>query len=85
MYANHKESNLTISVSLLVLKLLIIVNRIGQLIIYAASAPTSGYSRGCSDSQISNLADRYINQPEKGPSFHSNAFMQAYHDGFNAC
>jgi hypothetical protein len=50
-----------------------------------AAAPTSGYSRGCSDSQISNPADRYINRTGKGPSFHSKAFMQTYNEGFNAC
>jgi hypothetical protein len=52
---------------------------------YAASAPTSGYNRGCSDAQISNPADRYINQPENGPGFHSKAFLQAYNEGYNSC
>lgn len=31
----------------------------------------SGYDHGCDDAGISNLGDRYINQPEKGPSFHT--------------
>jgi tetratricopeptide (TPR) repeat protein len=53
-------------------------NAISKLI---ASAPTSGYSRGCSDSEISKSSDRYINQPGKGPSFHSKAFMQTYTEG----
>jgi hypothetical protein len=53
--------------------------------VYAAAAHTSGYNRGCSDAGISNPADRYINQPEKGPSFHSKEFMNAYNAGFNAC
>jgi tetratricopeptide (TPR) repeat protein len=57
-------------------------NAISKLI---ASAPTSGYSRGCSDSEISKSSDRYINQPGKGPSFHSKAFMQTYTEGFDAC
>jgi tetratricopeptide (TPR) repeat protein len=56
-------------------------NAISKLI---ASAATSGYSRGCSDTQIYNPADRYINQPEKGPSFHSKAFMQTYTEGMPA-
>jgi tetratricopeptide (TPR) repeat protein len=43
-----------------------------------ASAPISGFSRGCSDSQIYDPADRYINQDGMGPSFHSKQFMQAY-------
>ena len=50
-----------------------------------ASAHTSGYIHGCSDAQISNPADRYINQPEKGPGFHTGTFIQAYNEGFNAC
>jgi tetratricopeptide (TPR) repeat protein len=52
---------------------------------FIASAPASGYSRGCSDSEISKSSNRYINQPGKGPSFHSKAFMQAYNQGFNTC
>jgi hypothetical protein len=52
--------------------------------VYAA-AHTSGYNHGCSDAQISNPSDRYINQPEKGSSFHSDAFMQTYNEGFGAC
>ena len=51
----------------------------------AASAPTSGYSRGCIDAQIPNLSERYINQLKNGPSFHSDAFMQVYNEGFDAC
>ncbi len=46
---------------------------------------TSGYNHGCSDAQISDPSERYINQPEKGSGFHSDAFMQAYNDGFDAC
>ena len=52
--------------------------------IYAATH-TSGYNRGCSDAQISDPSERYINQPGKGSDFHSDAFMQAYNDGFDAC
>jgi hypothetical protein len=29
----------------------------------------SGYDHGCDDADISDPDDRYINQPEKGPSF----------------
>jgi hypothetical protein len=50
-----------------------------------ASAPTSGYSRGFSDSQIYDTGDRYINQAGKGPSFHSKPFMQAYNEGYRSC
>jgi tetratricopeptide (TPR) repeat protein len=51
----------------------------------AESAPTSGYNRGCIDAQIPNPSERYINQSNNGPSFHSDAFMQAYNEGFDAC
>jgi len=50
-----------------------------------ASAPISGFSRGCSDSQIYDPADRYINQDGMGPSFLSKQFMQAYNEGYRAC
>ena len=71
------KSVMIFSIFLGVLMLLIILNSLGQTI-YAVSAPTSGYNHGCSDAQMSNPADRYINQTEKGPSFHSKAYMQAY-------
>jgi len=45
----------------------------------------SGYDHGCDDAGISNPSDRYINQPEKGPSFHTSEFMNGYDAGFNSC
>jgi hypothetical protein len=45
----------------------------------------SGYDHGCNDAKISDPSDRYINQPEKGPSFHTDEFMNGYNDGYNAC
>jgi hypothetical protein len=45
----------------------------------------SGYDHGCDDAKISDPNDRYINQPEKGPSFHTNEFMRGYNDGYDAC
>ena len=78
----HRKYNIIISISLGILTLFIISPLAQQ--IYAAVAHTSGYNHGCSDAQMSNLSDRYINQPEKGP-FHTSEFMSAYHEGFNAC
>ena len=49
------------------------------------SGNTSGYDRGCIDARIPNPSERYINQSKNGPSFHSNAFMQTYTEGFDAC
>jgi hypothetical protein len=37
-----------------------------------ASIYESGYDHGCDDAAISDPNDRYINQSEKGPSFHTN-------------
>jgi hypothetical protein len=45
----------------------------------------SGYDHGCDDADISDPDDRYINQPEKGPSFHTNEFMRGYNDGYDSC
>jgi hypothetical protein len=53
---------------------------------YGSSDPyDSGYGRGCDDARILVPSDRYINQPQKGPSFHTDAFMQGYYNGYNAC
>jgi hypothetical protein len=53
---------------------------------YASSdAYDSGYDHGCDDAGISNSDDRYINQPEKGPSFHTDRVMDGYNNGFDAC
>lgn len=55
--------------------------------IYASndSPYRSGYDHGCNDATISNPSERYINQPGKGPSFHTEEFVSGYYDGFNAC
>ena len=53
---------------------------------YASSdAYDSGYDHGCDDAGISDSGDRYINQPEKGPAFHTGTFMRGYNEGFDAC
>lgn len=56
------------------------------LVVYASSSSyNSGYDHGCDDAGISDPGDRYINQPEKGPTFHTGEFMSGYDDGFSAC
>ena len=54
--------------------------------VYASeSSPyDSGYDHGCDDAGRSE-SDKYINQPEKGPSFHTDEFMDGYYAGLNAC
>jgi len=45
----------------------------------------SGYNHGCSDAKIPNPSNRYTNQPERGPSFHTPSFNKGYQDGFDKC
>jgi hypothetical protein len=52
---------------------------------YAISGYDSGYNHGCDDAKVADPSERYINQPEKGPNFQSDAFMQGYKSGFNSC
>jgi hypothetical protein len=51
----------------------------------STSPYNSGYDHGCDDAEISNPDDRYINQPGKGPSFHTDEFMSGYNSGYNDC
>jgi hypothetical protein len=44
----------------------------------------SGYNHGCDDADL-DAEDRYINEPGKGPSHHTERFMDGYNDGFDAC
>ena len=57
----------TFSILLGILTMLTIHSQLGQPIY--APAHTSGYNRGCSDAQISDPSERYINQPGKGSDF----------------
>jgi hypothetical protein len=43
-----------------------------------------GYGHGCADSKLT-LSERYIDQPSKGPQFHTQEFMTGYNTGFNTC
>lgn len=45
----------------------------------------SGYNHGCSDAKISDPSKRYMNQPGKGPNYHTSEFMRGYNDGFDSC
>jgi hypothetical protein len=44
-----------------------------------------GYDHECDDARIANPSDRYINQPDSGPSLHTDEFMDGYDDGFYEC
>lgn len=53
--------------------------------VYVSSPYRSGYDHGCDDARISDPSDQYINQPEKGPAYHTPEFMDGYCVGVNAC
>jgi hypothetical protein len=36
------------------------------------------YDHGCDEAAISDPSDKYINQPERGPLFHTDEFMNGY-------
>lgn len=57
----------------------------GSALASSKSPCDSGYDHGCDDAGIPNPGDRYINQPEKGPAFHTSEFMNGYNSGFNSC
>ena len=53
--------------------------------VYASSdAYDSGYDHGCGDANTP-LSERYINEAGKGPSHHTDEFMNGYSDGFDHC
>jgi hypothetical protein len=57
----------------------------GSALASSNSPYDSGYDHGCDDAGISDSSDRYINQPEKGPSFHTSEFMNGYNAGVSSC
>ncbi len=50
-----------------------------------ASPYGSGYDHGYDDAGISDPSEQYINQPEKGPDYHTSEFMDGYYAGVEAC
>jgi hypothetical protein len=83
-------------VAINVRKISLIITLAALLIIITGYAPTatanasskspyeSGYDHGCDDADISDPDERYINQPEKGPSFYTNEFMRGYNTGYDS-
>ncbi|MGH9952794.1 MAG: hypothetical protein ACRD5J_14310 [Nitrososphaeraceae archaeon] len=74
----------------LVLLVLLLVTVVGsgmsmQQVFASESSPyDSGYDHGCDDAGLSE-SDKYINEPEKGPSFHTDEFRDGYYAGLNSC
>lgn len=44
----------------------------------------SGYDHGCDDADL-DVDDRYINEPGKGKSYHTDEFNNGYDEGFDDC
>ena len=44
----------------------------------------AGFDHGCNDAKVTFSA-RYINQPGKGPGFHTQEFMSGFNSGFSSC
>ena len=75
-----------IPITIVVLLAFLLVLQLQRVANASSNSPyESGRDHGCDDAAISDVDDRYINQPEKGPSFHTNEFMIGYHAGYNAC
>jgi hypothetical protein len=84
---HNKRLLVVVFVTLVSSNLVVQQSMFGSGVVYGSeqSPYQSGYDHGCDDAGISNPGDRYINQPEKGPAFHTDEFMQGYDAGFNAC
>jgi hypothetical protein len=75
-----------IPTAIVVLMVFLLVSQLQQVANASSKSPyESGRDHGCEDVDISDVGDRYINQPEKGPSFHTNEFMRGYNDGYDEC
>jgi hypothetical protein len=74
-----------IPIAMVVLMAFLLVPQFQQSSASSKSPYQSGQDHGCDDAGISDVDDRYINQDEKGPSFHTNEFMRGYNDGFSDC
>ena len=61
-----------------------VLSPLSSILVQAASPYDSGYSHGCDDADVSYF-QRYINQPDKGPTFHTVKFMNGYNAGFSTC
>ena len=81
---NVLKSTLIVVLIIAILTISIITFFLPTTKAYAQSPYSSGYDHGCDDAKIVN-PDRYINQPGKGPSYHTGSFMNGYYDGFDSC
>ena len=79
---NAHRGQIPLTFTIVMLSLLVISP---SVLVNAKSPYDSGYDHGCDDAGISDSSDRYINQDEKGPSYHTSEFMDGYYSGINSC
>jgi hypothetical protein len=84
-YRKNNNKNCSIKCGAVFLVLILFVVASGSYGYATSDVYDSGYDHGCDDAGISDHSNRYYNQPEKGPSFHTEAFNSGYEDGLNAC
>ena len=80
-----RKSTLIVVLLVAILTISIFAFPLSTAKVYAQSPYSSGYDHGCDDANIANPYDRYINQPGKGPSYHTGSFMNGYYEGFDSC
>jgi len=56
----------------------------GSALASSNSPYESGFDHGYDDAQLYYPSEHYINQPGKGPEFHTSEFMNGYYDGYAA-
>ncbi len=79
---NVHKGQCSLAFSMVLITLLVISPYVS---VNAESPYDSGYDHGCDDARISDSSDRYINQAEKGPSYHTSEFMNGYNAGISSC
>jgi hypothetical protein len=76
--------NNTITIAVLVAAIANVVVLAGQSALAENPPYDAGYSQGCNDASLP-ISERYINQPDNGPSNHTQEFMNGYYAGLSAC
>jgi hypothetical protein len=85
--ANTRRHVAPLALSFIICALAVFPPLSSSLMMYAqaASPYETGFRHGCEDAAIEDPSERYINQPGKGPSEHTNSFNVSYDFGFDAC
>lgn len=80
-FSRKKYLSNYLSITLGIFTILLIITPASALA--SSNSPyDSGYSHGYDDAQLFYPSEQYINQPGKGPEFHTNEFMNGYYAGY---